>query len=101
MIRTFLYESDVGGSVMGWRARYSISRSDRTKVWTVYVHYTDPECPDMHIHHPVTPADFLELFDEEGIDAEEFCSALQGDGSEELEDLAERIGALAARDTRS
>lgn len=92
MQKTYLFSYEIGGSVDSWPVSVSISRNSRTKVWTLYFSYEDPEARQYILGKAAGPSDLIGLLEEHFCyDIGEFCDSLENDGDEELEQLAREV----------
>ena len=92
MQRTYLFDYEIHGSVMSWPVCVFISRNSKSKIWTLYFQYTDPEAGQYVMEKVKEPAYFTGVLEEHGCDIDVFCDALSESDNPELVWLASEIG---------
>lgn len=91
MKKTNVFEYEISGSACSWGVEVSISRNQRSGLWTLYFNYTDPEARALEKHHAETQADFLSTAEERNMDIDSFCDALIASKDPELIALGSQI----------
>jgi len=95
---THVFSHEIFGSVASWPVSVSLSRNERTKNWTLYLNYTDPENSQREVVRCGDAASVVEALEQYGIDADDFCASLDNAELDALMQLAEEIRQLPTRD---
>jgi hypothetical protein len=91
MKKTTVFEYELSGSACSWGVEVSISRHQRSGLWTLYFNYTDPEARAVEKHQAETQEDFLSIAEERNMDIDSFCDALISSKDPELIALGNQI----------
>jgi hypothetical protein len=91
MKKTLVYKYDIMSSVCEWPVEVSISQSKKSKMWTLYFDYVDPEAKAHEKHLVQTPGEFESVAEERNMDIDFFCQALIDSGNTELLELGTHI----------
>lgn len=90
-MRRQLIMCDIATGFMGCEVEVSVSRDERTGVWTIYFHSLDQDAPGTIRHKAKTSADFLDAFKERGVHIATFCDELNETGDLDLVALGQAV----------
>jgi hypothetical protein len=96
MKKTPVLDYEIMGSVGSWSVEVSMSRNQKSGVWTLYFKQTDPEARDLIVHRANDSGDFFVIADERNMEMGSFCSALLATRNEKLIELGKSLQARAS-----
>jgi hypothetical protein len=91
MKKTLVFKYDIMSSVCEWPVEVSISQSKKSRLWTIYFDYVDPEAKAHEKHLVQTPEEFELVAEVRNMDLDSFCQALIDSGKTELLELGTHI----------
>jgi hypothetical protein len=91
MKRTHILKYEIFGSVVAWPVEVDLSLNGRSRVWTLYFRYLDPEARHSEKVRAKTSAELMSALGEHYVDIEGLAKVLEKSTHRDLIELAKQL----------